>query len=466
LKRGSGSSRLLSALLSASLTGMIALPVMNNLRQELPGNGSSLSASKTIQPQGSPLASLWWEPAPLSASPDRQTRQPALSTMGSTEIRGVLREGENVANLLKRLQVSTTIQDQIVGGFKGSFDFKRVRPQDMVSILLDNDGKLLSCTFRTDSFASFTLAKTMDGWHVSQDTMPLVSHTVRINGTIRQPSLAEAFGEAGADAKLAGAFVDIISPLIDLDQELAEDDRFSLLVEKYYQSEQFLGYGKILMARYVRAAGDERLEAVYFEAGERSGYFSPDGRSLAQTFLPLPVPSAWIASRFSRERRHPILGIVRPHLGIDLAAPKGTPVMAAADGLVDSIDYNGGFGKQIVLKHAGGFRTHYGHLSRYQPGLAKGDRVKKQDVIGYVGATGLATGPHLDYRVERHGDFIDPLGEEFLNPPALREAELFRLRLSAEIYDLFMEGRDQHQVLAVRELNPAGHSLAELAGSL
>ena len=125
------------------------------------------------------------------------------------------------------------------------------------------------------------------------------------------------------------------------------------------------------------------------------------------------MPVGRISSRFSTKRKHPILGIVRPHLGVDLAAPHGTPVMAAADGIVKSIGTNGGFGKQVVLQHADGYESYYGHLSRFKSRLRKGSKVAQKEIIGYVGSTGLATGPHLDYRIQHRGIFKNPFNMQF-----------------------------------------------------
>ena len=145
----------------------------------------------------------------------------------------------------------------------------------------------------------------------------------------------------------------------------------------------------------------------------KNDYYDETGDSLRRAFLKAPLRFNRISSRFSQERKHPILGGVQPHYGVDYAAPTGTPVWAVADGVVISMGWSPGFGKQVILRHANGYKTYYGHLSRYGIGIRMGKRVQQKEMIGYVGSTGLSTGPHLDYRLNKDGRFRNPLKEVF-----------------------------------------------------
>ena len=174
----------------------------------------------------------------------------------------------------------------------------------------------------------------------------------------------------------------------------------------------FSRYGRILAAEFAR--GDRVLEAVRFDGERSAGYYAPDGTPLRKAFLRSPLKFSRISSRFSRARFHPILNITRPHYGVDYAAPVGTPVLAAGNGVVVSAGWLGGYGKAVRLRHANGFESLYGHLSRIDVRL--GQRVEQGTRIGAVGMTGLATGPHLDYRMTRNGAFVDPL--RIQSPPA------------------------------------------------
>jgi murein DD-endopeptidase MepM/ murein hydrolase activator NlpD len=451
---------------SCCLAVLLVLAGIRSLQQEPPSAIASQPPPEAVEVIEIP--SFLWEPAPLRQQfSGLSRRHPLGESMTYKELEGKLREGDTLAAVLARLDVAKEVRQQIVAGFSCCLDLKRLRAGDSISLLLGPDGVLISCTFRVGPLESFTLTETSSGWTVAHDRTPVTSHTVKVSGTIGHPSLPDAFSEAGEKAELAHAFAEIFALMINMESELAEGDRFSLLVEKYFRDEQFIGYGKILMGRYERA-DSELLEAVYFEADKADGgYFTPTGKNLDTLFLIEPLPAARVTSSFALQRQHPILGRMRPHLGVDLAAPEGTPVLAAADGVVVFLGYNGGFGNQIVIEHAGGFRTHYGHLSRYHPDLKKGSLVRQEDTIGYVGSTGLATGPHLDYRLEHHGNFKNPLAAEHRIVRDLKQPDLFRMQLSAEIYAMFMESETGHQTLATRELNlAADSSLPLLQGAL
>lgn len=368
-----------------------------------------------------------------------------------TEIRATLHSGETLPIALARLGLAAGLINQIVDGFRGTIDFRKLKPGETISVRLTSAGRLAGCTYCRSPLDTYTLIKSVFGWQAEKDAIPLTCRTVRVCGKVGRGTLLGAFIAAGEQPKLAAAFSEIFASRIDFNTEIAEDDQFDLLVQEYYKKDRFVGYGKILVGRFL-AAGAAPLEAVYYESGETRGYFSLDGKSLGTFFIRSPVPLARVSSGYTDRRLHPILGIVRPHLGIDLAAPIGTPVMAAADGRVRFIGINGGFGKQIVLDHAGGYRTYYGHLSRFRKRLQVGDRVRQRDIIGYVGATGLATGPHLDYRLEHLGEFKNPFTVKFPSQKKLAGEDLARLRLNAEIYATFMKGAAPSQIVAVKRL--------------
>ena len=173
-------------------------------------------------------------------------------------------------------------------------------------------------------------------------------------------------------------------------------DRFGLTVEKYFKDSEFVRYGDILAAEYRSARASHRAFLYEAENGD-AGYFDTNGRSLRGLFLKSPLNYRRISSRFSQRRYHPVLKKYTPHHGIDYAAKYGTPVWATAEGIVTFIGRKGALGNYIEVRHKNGYKTGYGHLSRFRNGLRKGSRVKQKQTIGYVGATGRATGPHLHY---------------------------------------------------------------------
>jgi murein DD-endopeptidase MepM/ murein hydrolase activator NlpD len=185
-----------------------------------------------------------------------------------------------------------------------------------------------------------------------------------------------------------------------------------MLVEKVYTGDQFVKYGRILVAEY-QSEGTTHT-GIHFRDKDAGGYYTPTGESLRRSFLKSPLEFTRISSRYSFRRRHPILGGMRPHLAVDYAAPHGTPVWAVADGSVEFAGRKGGNGNTVILRHRAHFKTMYNHLSGFGKGIRAGAAVKQRQVIGYVGTTGLSTGPHLDYRVIKDGRFVNPLKETFL----------------------------------------------------
>ncbi|MCD6320531.1 MAG: M23 family metallopeptidase [Candidatus Desulfofervidaceae bacterium] len=210
------------------------------------------------------------------------------------------------------------------------------------------------------------------------------------------------------EPQLILTLADIFAWDIDFFTDLRPGDKYQFVYEKIFAGGKFIRNGRILAAKFVNQG--RVFEAYYFETSEgKGGYYDARGNSLRKAFLKAPLRFKRISSYFSYHRRHPILGIVRPHLGIDYAAPIGTPVEAIADGRIVFIGWNDGFGKFIKIRHNHIYTSTYGHLSRFARGLRRGSHVKQGQVIGYVGKTGLATGPHLDFRFLKNGRFINYL---------------------------------------------------------
>jgi murein DD-endopeptidase MepM/ murein hydrolase activator NlpD len=201
-------------------------------------------------------------------------------------------------------------------------------------------------------------------------------------------------------ASIFGGVIDFI-----LDPRLG--DKFSILYEEKYLDGELIGNGEILATQYINQGKQYTAVRYINEAGE-SGYFNPDGESMRKAFLRSPLDVFRISSNFNPRRRHPILNTIRAHKGTDYAAPRGTPVRTTSDGAVTWAARNGSFGNLVVVRHAGGFETKYAHLSKYNRGARRGDRVRQGDIVGYVGATGGATGPHLHYEFLMNGVHQNP----------------------------------------------------------
>jgi murein DD-endopeptidase MepM/ murein hydrolase activator NlpD len=358
---------------------------------------------------------------PISAETNLQDFK--LSPTSHSMVSGEINKGESFNLAMKRLGISDTVRFDIINGFSQKLDFKVLQPGDRFSIFFDNNNVATHATYESGLLDTHILQRDKNGDYLaSRQPVPLQYRLERISGIIGS-SLYAAFLELGEEPKLIHVYADIFASKIDFNTETRVGDKFELLVEKYYKDDVFVGYGKILVARYQQK---ENEYVGYYFATQKTpgGYFDKDGEALGTWFIRSPIPFGRVTSNFTMKRKHPVDGVVRPHLGVDLAAPAGTPVMATAEGKVEYIGWKGGFGKTIILRHHGGYRTYYGHLSGYKKGLKVGSSVQQKDIIAYVGSTGISTGPHLDYRIKYNGVFKNPFGTKFKPKTILQNEEL------------------------------------------
>jgi murein DD-endopeptidase MepM/ murein hydrolase activator NlpD len=233
------------------------------------------------------------------------------------------------------------------------------------------------------------------------------------------------------DDTLVTRMADIFAWQIDFSRELRTGDRWRIVVKKMMAEDKFVGWGPILAAEFVN--GDTVYPAIYYkDLAGKGGYFDSEGQSLRKMFLKSPVAFSRITSRFQRQRFHPILKINRPHRGVDYGAAPGTPVQTVGDGVVLSKKHNKTSGNVMHVRHNSKYTTSYHHLKGFASGLKKGSRVTQGQVIGYVGATGLATGPHLHFEFYEDGRFVDPLGVKFPSADPVSVAEMDRFRTAAQ----------------------------------
>jgi len=258
----------------------------------------------------------------------------------------------------------------------------------------------------------------------------------------------------GISNELILNFADIFSWEIDFLTDPRKGDSFQMIWERYISPEgNVLMEGRILAAQYVNQG--KKYTAIFYQDPEgHRGYFTPDGKSLRKSFLRSPLHYRRISSYFSYRRFHPILKIYRPHLGIDYAAPTGTPVSSIGDGVVIFAGWNGGFGKQVKIKHPNGYITSYGHLSRIAKGVRRGKKVYQGQVIGYVGATGLATGPHLDFRISKNGRYYNFLKMRLPRAASVKEAYFddFNKKKTLYVYYLDFLTKAKDKVVLLEEL--------------
>jgi len=300
---------------------------------------------------------------------------------------------------------------RLVEASRPVYDLARVSVGHPFDVTLGSDGLLAAFSYGIDELRTLRVVRRGDAYEAEVLTREYELEVASVQGTIRS-SLFAAVDEAGEQDQLAMDLADIFAWDIDFNTELQKGDSFRVAVEKMSLDGNFSRYGRILSAELVR--GERVLQAVRFEGANGPGYYMPDGKPMRKAFLRSPLRFTRISSGFTTARLHPILNVMRAHLGVDYAAPTGTPVRASADGVVISSGWSGGYGRLVRMRHANGYETLYGHLSRID--VRVGQRIMQSTVIGAVGATGLATGPHLDYRMTRNGAFINPL--KLQSPPA------------------------------------------------
>jgi murein DD-endopeptidase MepM/ murein hydrolase activator NlpD len=364
-------------------------------------------------------------PPDLSAPPLAQTvapTAPAPAAAPSTTVRAVeVRRGDTLVGALTRQGVDRRVSNGIVAALvAGGADLRRMTPRHRLEMIFNLQHEPLALTYEPSPWIGFAVLPTDHGWAAQRSETRADVRVEAVSGEVTR-SLFDAVEDAGESPPLVLQMVEIFSSDFDFTADTRAGDRFRLLVEKRYAGDRFVDYGRLLAAQYVSAG--RVLTGVGFAHGSRYGYYDTGGRSLKKSFLKSPLEFTRITSGFTYARPHPILGGTRPHLAIDYGAPVGTPVRAVADAVVSAAGWNGGNGISVTLRHRAGYETMYNHLSRLGAGVRGGSRVGQRQVIGYVGSTGLSTGPHLDYRVARNGRFVNPLGEKFLPGEPIAAAE-------------------------------------------
>jgi len=359
--------------------------------------------------------------------------------------RGEIMLGESLGSSLRRQGISLATVHVIAAEMRKVFDFRNSRPGDHYRLGQDGDGQILDFRYFQNPEESFYLTSEGTGYTVRKEATELHVQISKIAGVV-DSSFYGAIKALGEQSALASEFAGIFAWDIDFSRNVHPGDEFSILYERLYRRDTdgeqvYVRPGRILAGRYNGAAG--HYTVVHYGDDEGgSAYFRPDGSSVERAFLAAPLEFSRISSRFSRARYHPILNVTRPHFGIDYAAPRGTPVYAVAEGVVEFKGRAGGSGNLVRIRHLSGYTSHYAHLSRFHRDLAVGDHVDQKQIMGYVGSTGLSTGPHVCFRVKKDGRYIDPMK---ISSPAGDSVQ-------SEAFDDFINVRDQ--LLAHLDLGP------------
>lgn len=330
-----------------------------------------------------------------------------------------IQRGDTIGTLLARLKVVDPEAVNFLRKPGNAHSLYQLIPGRLVQAKTTEEGQLLSLHYLNGKGDELLVERTPSGLQSREQSAYLETRILMKSASIGSSLFAATDGVGLPDA-VATQIADMFASEIDFHKDLRKGDHFTVVYEMLYSNGEPVKTGRILAAEFVNQGKSYR--AVYFETpGGNGGYYTPDGKNMRTAFLRCPLPFSRITSGFTLARFHPFLKKWRAHKGVDFGAPIGTPVRATADGKVEFRGVEHGYGNLIVLQHQGRFSTAYGHLSRFAKGLHKGEKVSQGEVIGYVGMTGWATGPHLHYEFRINNTAVDPMkvalpGAKPINP--------------------------------------------------
>jgi len=355
-----------------------------------------------------------------------------------------IQRGETLASLLDRLGATDPEFHRFVASNPLARRLMQLPPGRMVTADIDTAGRVRSLQYRFGSLdpnsaqpaRRLTVERNDEGFYVTEEPVP-VERQIMMGRAEIQTSLFSAIDAAGIPDGVASQIADILEDRVDFTRDLRRGDQLRVLYEMIRESDSLDPpvVGRVLALEFDN--GGTRHEAVWFDrGGGEGGYYAFDGRSLKRSFLRHPVEFGRISSGFRPARMHPILKYTREHKGVDFAAPIGTKVRSSGDGVIEFIGRQRGYGKVIVIRHRNDITTLYAHLHGFARGLSTGSRIAQGEVIGFVGATGMATGPHLHYEFMVGGENVDPMTVAMPGSRPLDKAEMKRFNAQAEMLRL------------------------------
>jgi murein DD-endopeptidase MepM/ murein hydrolase activator NlpD len=319
-----------------------------------------------------------------------------------------IKSGDTLASIFSKAGLNASTTHNVVNLNKQTKKLSKIRPGQNLSILLDDDDKLVSLKYMPDITETLVVKRQQDDSLTSE----LLHHPLEPIPVFKSGSISSSLFEAAAENNISENVIMELAGIFGWDIDFALDirkgDHFSIVFNELYKDGVKIRDGKILAAEFIND-GNKYQAVHYTDPKGESGYFNPEGKSMRKAFLRSPVKFSRISSRFSGKRWHPVLSKWRSHKGVDYAAARGTPIRASGDGKVKFKGTKGGYGKTVFIQHGNQYTTVYAHMSRYANGIRGGKHIKQGQVIGYVGSTGLASGPHLHYEFRVNGVHRNPL---------------------------------------------------------
>lgn len=395
---------------------------------QLKDESSAAPLVQTEQSSGSPFAQIEnADPAPTEQATKPPQAEPQAGQPGHREV--VVARGDTLSTLFAKVGLPANAVHDLLASTKQAKQFSQLKHGQVLQIELDKDGQLASLHSKVSNLETIRLTRSDKGYSFSREVSKPVVRTAYAHGVIKS-SLSASAQRAGLSHSLTMDMARVLGYDIDFAQDIRQGDEFDVVFEQKVMDGKVVGTGNILSARFTNR-GKTYTAVRYTNKQGNTNYYTADGNSLRKAFIRTPVDFARISSRFSAGRKHPILNKIRAHKGVDYAAPRGTPIKAAGDGKVLLAGRRGGYGNTVIIAHGNKYQTLYGHMQGFAKGVKTGGSVKQGQVIGYIGTTGLSTGPHLHYEFQVNGVHVDPLSQKvpMADPIAKSERQRF-LQLS------------------------------------
>ena len=371
-------------------------------------------------------------PAP-APSLEQDIREAAAAVEPSQWESVIVKSGDTLASIFAKKGIGSKTTHQIATLNDQTRKLRYLQPGDEIQLLLDEQSGLRQMKYIPDITRTLLIQRTEDQSYSSQ----IVNYKLDAYPVYREGQIDSSLFEAAANADIPeDVIMDLVAIFgwdIDFSLDIRRGDRFGIVYEELYKDDVKIRNGRILSAEFIN--NGKTYRAVYYtDPSGNSDYYAPDGKSMRKAFLRSPVKFSRISSRFTNKRWHPVLSKWRSHKGVDYAAARGTPVRASGDGKIIFAGTKGGYGRLIVIRHGGRYTTAYGHLHRYAKGARTGKKVKQGQIIGYVGSSGLATGPHLHYEFRVNGVHRNPLTVKLPEAQPVNQAYLDNFRENTQVY--------------------------------
>lgn len=337
----------------------------------------------------------------------------------------IVSNGDTLSTVFAKVGLSANDLHEALNSSKEAKQFSRLKVGQVLDFELDEAGRLNSLQSKLSDLETIRLSRNDTGFDFQRDQVKPEVRQAYSRGVINS-SLFLSAKRAGLSHGLTMELANVFGYDIDFAMDIREGDEFELIYEEKVVNGKRVGTGNILSARFTNR-GKTYTAVRYTSRQGTTSYYSANGESMRKAFIRTPVDFARISSRFSTGRKHPILNKIRAHRGVDYAAPRGTPIKAAGDGRVSLAGRHGGYGNTVIIQHGQRYRTLYAHMQGFAKGVRNGANVKQGQIIGYIGTTGLSTGPHLHYEFQVNGVHVDPLSQKLpmADPIAASEKQRF-----------------------------------------